>query len=73
MNENSESPELFTVREIAKKWKCDAEKVSKMFAHEKGVIDIGTRGDVRKRIKPYRMLRIPSHVLAAVERKWNPN
>lgn len=63
------SPVLFTVSEIAERWKCDPEKVSRVFGNEKGVLDIGTRGDVRKRKKAYRILRIPLHVLDAVEKR----
>jgi hypothetical protein len=61
------SPQLLTVTQVAKRWQCDPEKVSRVFGNEPGVLDIGTRGDVRKRKKGYRILRIPLHVLDVVE------
>jgi hypothetical protein len=71
MIENTElkPQQLFTVSQIAERWQCDGEKVTKIFANVQGVIDLGTRADIRKRKKAYRILRIPAHVLETVERK----
>jgi hypothetical protein len=71
MIENTElkTPQLFTVSQIAERWQCDSEKVSKIFASVPGVLDLGTPADVRKRKKAYRILRIPAQVLATVESK----
>jgi hypothetical protein len=71
MIENTElkSPQLFTVSQIAERWQCDSEKVTKIFSGVPGVLDLGTPPDVRKRKRAYRILRIPVQVLATVERK----
>jgi hypothetical protein len=71
MIENSvlENTQLYTPAQIAERWKCDSEKVTKIFAEVPGVIDIGSPADVRKRKRAYRILRIPDHVLKQVERK----
>ena len=68
-NKPAPSPQLFTVSQIAARWQCDAEKVSRMFANVNGVMDIGIRPDVRKRKRGYKILRIPLHVLEEMERK----
>lgn len=68
-NTEPNRPHLYTVSQIAQRWQCDAEKVSRMFAHVPGVLDIGIRADVRKRKKAYRILRIPTQVLDEVEKK----
>jgi hypothetical protein len=60
---------LYTPTQIADRWQCDAEKVTRIFAAVPGVLDIGTPADIRKRKRAYRILRIPAQVLAAVERK----
>jgi hypothetical protein len=73
MLENTEhalkQPQLYTVSQIAERWQCDPEKVTRIFAHVPGVLDIGTPADVRERKRAYRILRIPNHVLQQVERK----
>jgi hypothetical protein len=68
MTENPE-PQLYTVSQIAERWQCDPEKVTKLFANFPGVIDLGTPADIRRRKKAYRILRIPPHVLTAAEEK----
>ncbi len=55
--------------QIAKRWLCEAEKVTKVFANVPGVIDLGTKADVIRRKKAYRILRIPVEVLNQMERK----
>jgi len=70
--ENAElknSPQFYTVAQVAERWQCDSEKVTKLFANVPGVIDLGTPADVRRRKKAYRILRIPATVLAQMERK----
>lgn len=67
--ERKEPPQLYTVAQIAERWQCDSEKVSRIFTNVPGVLDIGTPADVRKRKRAYRILRIPNHVLQQVERK----
>jgi hypothetical protein len=61
---------LYTVAEIAQRWKCDAEKVTQIFANEPGVRNLGTKPDVKKRKRGYRILRVPSSVLARVESQF---
>jgi hypothetical protein len=56
--------ELFSVAELADRLKISADKVTRIFADEPGVIDLGAPERMHKR--RYRILRIPSSVLNRV-------
>jgi hypothetical protein len=53
--------ELMTVAQVAEILNCAEETVTRRFAREKGVIDLGSPGNLRKR--RYRVLRIPKTVV----------
>ena len=53
--------ELMTVAQVAAILNCSEETVTRRFAREKGVIDLGVSGSTRKR--RYRVLRIPASVV----------
>jgi AraC-like DNA-binding protein len=59
--------ELYTVAEIAAKLKISADKVTRMFEDEPGVIDLGAPELMHKR--RYRLLRIPGSVLNRILQK----
>ena len=65
----SEQQLFYTVQQIAERWQCDAEKVSRIFQNDPGVMDIGSPADKRKRKRKYRILRISATALARVERE----
>jgi hypothetical protein len=52
---------FFTVSEVAKMLKVSPDKVSRLFAKEPGVIDLGAPERLHKR--RYRVLRIPAAAL----------
>ena len=53
--------EFFTIAEVAKMLKVSPDTVSRLFANEPGVIDLGAPERLHKR--RYRVLRIPVSVL----------
>ena len=57
--------EHYTVQEIAKKWKVDAETVRRTFIDEEGVLIFGEQ-DRRDGKRAYLTLRIPESVLKRV-------
>jgi hypothetical protein len=59
--------ELFSVAEVAVRLKISADKVTRMFEDEPGVIDLGGPELMHKR--RYRILRIPGSVLNRVLQK----
>jgi hypothetical protein len=59
--------ELYSVAEVAARLKIGADKVTRMFEGEAGVIDLGAPELVHKR--RYRILRIPASVLNRVLQK----
>ena len=59
--------ELFSVAELATRLKISADKVTRMFQDESGVIDLGARETLHKR--RYRILRIPASVVNRVLQK----
>jgi hypothetical protein len=62
-------PQMYTVAEIAKRWRCDVEKVTKIVSSIPGVLDLGSKPDVRKRKRGYRILRVPAAILKQIESK----
>jgi hypothetical protein len=61
--ERKELPQFYTVSQIAERWQCDPEKITRIFANVPGVIDIGRPADIRQRKRAYRILRVPAQVL----------
>ncbi len=59
--------ELYSVAEVATRLKISADKVTRMFEDEPGVIDLGAPELTHKR--RYRILRIPGSVLNRVLQK----
>jgi len=59
--------ELYSVAEVATRLKISADKVTRMFEDEPGVIDLGEPELMHKR--RYRILRIPGSVLNQVLQK----
>jgi hypothetical protein len=59
--------ELYSVAEVATRLKISADKVTRMFEDEPGVIDLGAPELMHKR--RYRILRIPGSVLNRVLQK----
>ncbi len=59
--------EIYSIAEIAKILKVSADKVTRMFESEPGVIDLGARETMHKR--RYRILRIPASVVNRVLQK----
>jgi hypothetical protein len=53
--------EFFTIAEVAKMLKVSPDTVSRLFASEPGVIDLGS--PERRHKRRYRVLRIPAAVL----------
>lgn len=58
---------LYSVAELATRLKISADKVTRMFEDESGVIDLGAPGLMHKR--RYRILRIPAAVVNRVLQK----
>ena len=59
--------ELFSVAELAARFKISADKVTRMFEDEAGVLDLGAPEKMHKR--RYRILRIPASVVNRVLQK----
>lgn len=59
--------EVFSVAELATRYKISADKVTRMFEDEPGVIDLGAPEMMHKR--RYRILRIPASVVNRVMQK----
>ena len=59
--------EIYSIAEIAKILKVSADKVTRMFESEPGVIDLGAPETTHGR--RYRILRIPASVLNRVLQK----
>jgi hypothetical protein len=59
--------ELYSVAEVAARLKISADKVTRIFEDEPGVIDLGAPELMHKR--RYRILRIPGSVLNRVLQK----
>jgi len=59
--------ELYSVAELAARLKISADKVTRMFEDEPGVIDLGAPEKMHKR--RYRILRIPASVVNRVLQK----
>lgn len=62
--------EIFTIQEIAVRWKLSPDKVRQIFRHEEGVLVIPSeksRGNKRS----YSTMRIPRDVLLRVERRYS--
>jgi hypothetical protein len=57
---------FYTVSEIAKRWACSPDKVSRVFRGRPGVMDLGT-GRTAAKGRRYSILRIPQAVLRAAE------
>jgi hypothetical protein len=57
------------VAEIAERWNCSPDTVTRKFEHEPGVIDISSTPKVTARGRCYRVLRIPRHVFQKMEQK----
>ena len=55
--------------EIADRWVCSKDTVTRKFENEPGVIDISSTPKSTVRGRRYRVLRIPRHVLLRVEQK----
>lgn len=53
--------DLLTVAQVAQVLNCSEETVTRRFAKEKGVIDLGSPGNIKRR--RYRVLRIPRIVV----------
>ncbi len=65
----SEQQLFYTVQQIAERWQCDAEKVSRIFQNDPAVMNLGAAADKRRRKRAYKILRIPTTALARVERE----
>jgi hypothetical protein len=61
--------EFLSVADIAQRWNCSPDTVTRKFEHEPGVIDISSTPNTTARGRRYRVLRIPRHVLQKVEQK----
>lgn len=59
--------QFYTVSEIAKRWSCSPDKVSRLFRGRPGVMDLGAGSEPLPRKRPYSILRIPFALLRAVE------
>lgn len=58
---------FYTVAEVAKRWSCSPDKVSRVFRGRRGVMDLGARRNAASGKRSYSILRIPRTVLRAVE------
>jgi hypothetical protein len=60
---------VYTCTEIAERWKCSRDKVVRVVKPYigKGVIDLGTKENVRRRKRSYAILRVPLSVLQKIE------
>jgi hypothetical protein len=58
---------LFTIEEIAERWKMSPDTVRRLFENEPGVLTLDNRDTVYKR--RYRTLRIPGPVMERVFRR----
>lgn len=59
--------EIYSVEELAERYKISADKVTRIFEDEPGVIDFGAPETMHKR--RYRILRIPASVVNRVLQK----
>lgn len=58
---------FFTVQEIAERWVCSEDKVTRVFRYRPGVLNLGSHADKKKRKRAYSILRVPAAVLVQVE------
>jgi hypothetical protein len=60
---------VFTPTEIAKRWKCSRDKAVRIVKPYvgQGVIDLGSKENVRRRKRSYSILRVPLSVLQKIE------
>lgn len=59
--------ELFSVAELAERYKISTDKITRIFEDEPGVIDFGAPETMQQR--RYRILRIPASVVNRVLQK----
>jgi hypothetical protein len=59
--------QFYTVAEIAKRWSCSPDKVSRVFRGRPGVMDLATASNAANGKRSYSILRIPAAVLRAAE------
>jgi hypothetical protein len=58
---------FYTVSEIAKRWACSPDKVSRVFRGRPGVMNLGSGSDTPNGRRSYSILRIPPAILQEVE------
>jgi hypothetical protein len=63
--------QFYTVSEIAKRWACSPDKVSRVFRGRPRVMDLGAGSNSTNGCRSYSILCIPPDVLRAVEEEMS--